>query len=235
MNLDYLKEFYDLNQNEIQVLDYLDEHICDLDHLNVRSVAKACYTSPSSIVRLAKKLNLSGYSELIYKIKECHLPSPKPDKTVLSEEEIQQFCQYMSASQENLLVILGEGFSSHISAYISEVLNFHYIPNIATSHTRLISSRNNQNIVLIIVSHSGEEASLKETVELLRKGNNKIISFTGNRHSTIAKNSDLCFSSESYSPFSTNVARPQIFFGHTLITFETLICAFINSQSLNKN
>lgn len=230
MNLDYLQEIYHLTKTELQILAYLDEQSGNNCDLSIRKVAKDCFTSPSSIVRLAKKLNLSGYNELVYKIKESHLPTPLLNEVLPSITEVDQFCQLIEKNRKKLVIVLGEGFSSHISSYISEVLNFHYIPNVTTAHTQLINNQNNQNILFIIVSHSGEEDALKKTVALAKKGNNPIIAFLGNKNTSIAAAAHLVFSTDSYSPFSTNIAQPQLFFGRTLITFESLISAYINSK-----
>ncbi|WP_429949029.1 MurR/RpiR family transcriptional regulator [Enterococcus sp. AZ101] len=230
MNLHYLKEMYNLTKTELQILVYLDEQCGNTRDLSIRKVAKDCFTSPTSIVRLAKKLNLSGYNELVYKIKESHLPTPIVNEILPSTTEIDQFCMLIEKNRKNLVVVLGEGFSSHISSYISEVLNFHSIPNITTSHTQLINNQNNQNILFIVVSHSGEEESLRKTVELARKKNNTIIAFLGNKNTAIAVAADLIFSTDSYSPFSINIAQPQLFFGRTLVIFESLISACINSK-----
>ncbi|MTD41431.1 SIS domain-containing protein [Erwinia sp. CPCC 100877] len=230
MNLRYLQETYRLNKTDLQILSYLDRQSCLLSEISIRQTAKDCFTSPTSVMRLAKKLNLSGYNELLYKIKESHLPAPNVSEVVLSEKEITCFCQLMQQNQGNLITVLGNNFSAHVSAYISEVLNFHCIPCVTTAHTQLINSRNNQNILLIVVSHSGEEENLQKTVDLAAERNNTIISFLGTKRAPLATASDLFFSTNSYSPFSTNVAQPQLFFGRTLVTFETLICAYINSK-----
>jgi DNA-binding MurR/RpiR family transcriptional regulator len=230
MNLRYLQETYRLTKTDLQILSYLDQQSCLLSEISIRQTAKDCFTSPTSVMRLAKKLNLSGYNELLYKIKESHLPAPVVSEVTLLEEEIEQFCQLMQQNQGNLITVVGNNFSAHISAYISEVLNFHCIPSVTTAHTQMINSRNSQNILLIVVSHSGEEEHLQKTVDLAVERKNTIISFLGTKRAPLAAASDLVFSTNSYSPFSTNVAQPQLFFGRTLVTFETLICAYINSK-----
>ncbi|MDH6364586.1 DNA-binding MurR/RpiR family transcriptional regulator [Enterococcus sp. PF1-24] len=229
MNINYLKDVYQLKQTEIQILLYLEEHLQELNDLSIRFVAKNCFTSPATIIRLAKKLNLSGYSELIYKIKESHLAPNTIADLALEEKSIQSFCQLMNQNQDCLISVISLGFASHIANYMSEVFNFHGIPSITTAHTQLINRRNNQKILLIVVSHSGEEEQLKATVALAKAAEQPIIAFLGTQQSTIAKQADLVFSSESFSPFSTSVARPQFFFGRTLITFESLICTYINA------
>ncbi len=161
MNLDYLKETYHLTKTESQILYYLDQQSTNAADLSIREVAKHCFSSPSSIIRLAKKLNLSGYNELIYKLKEAHFSQPIPFETAPSFETTNEFCQLLAKHKSHLFVILGHDFSRHLAAYISEVFNFHGIPSITTAHTHSINSQNNQNFLFIILSHSGEEKILK--------------------------------------------------------------------------
>lgn len=230
MNLDYLKETYHLTKTESQILYYLDQQSTNAADLSIREVAKHCFSSPSSIIRLAKKLNLSGYNELIYKLKEAHFSQPIPFETAPSFETTNEFCQLLAKHKSHLFVILGHDFSRHLAAYISEVFNFHGIPSITTAYTHSINSQNNQNFLFIILSHSGEEKYLKETALLAKEKKHPIISFVGAKNSTLGQLADLVFSTDSYSPFSTSVAQPQMFFGQTLITFEALICAYLNHE-----
>ncbi|MGK0551286.1 MurR/RpiR family transcriptional regulator [Enterococcus faecalis] len=234
MNLHFLQTTYHLSKTELQILDYLDQQSYRLKEVSVRQTAKDCFTSPTSIIRLAKKLNLSGYNELWYKIKEAHLPAPTITEVLPQPEEIKHFCQLMRVNQGHLITVLGHDFSAHLSAYMNEVLNFHCIPSVTTAHPQMINSRNNQNFLLIVVSHSGEEPTLKDTVALAKRRKHTIIAFLGTKQAQLAATADLVFSTNSYSPFSTHIAQPQLFFGRTLVTFETLICAYINSQQENK-
>ena len=208
MNLDYLKETYHLTKTESQILYYLDQQSTNAADLSIREVAKHCFSSPSSIIRLAKKLNLSGYNELIYKLKEAHFSQPIPFETAPSFETTNEFCRLLAKHKSHLFVILGHDFSRHLAAYISEVFNFHGIPSITTAYTHSINSQNNQNFLFIILSHSGEEKYLKTA--LLAKEKN-ILSFL-----LLAPKIQLLVDWQisffcSYSPFSTSVAQPQMF------------------------
>ena len=53
MNLDYLKTYH-LTKTESQILYYLDQQSTNAADLSIREVAKHCFSSPSSIIRLAK-------------------------------------------------------------------------------------------------------------------------------------------------------------------------------------
>ncbi|SJZ58478.1 transcriptional regulator, RpiR family [Pilibacter termitis] len=226
MDIYYLKDLFDLTENECTILDYLDTQVNAGVEISIRKLAKECFTSPSSIVRLAKKLNLSGYNELLFKIKAMHFPSQTSPS--ISDEEKRKFAKFFKENQDGLVAIIGTGFSFPICSYISEVLNFHFIPNVCTSHTRLIQKTEQQKILFLFVSHSGEEEELVKTITFAKKYHHPTIAFLGDKFSTLGKMADLTFSTNSYSPFSTSHAKPQVFFGQTLISFEELICEYLN-------
>lgn len=234
MNLDFLKEMYQLTSTELNILAYLDEQVAKTDSVSIRQTARDCFTSPATIVRMSKKMNLSGFSELIYKLKDAHLPTPVAQDEMPAAEKVSYFCQLLNENKGHLIAILGTDFSTHLGSFISDVLNFHSIPNIRTSYTQLLNNQNNQKILFILLSHSGEEPAFKKTLQLAKEYENDVISFVGNQQSYIAKHSDLVFSTDTFSPFSTSTAQPQLFYGQTLVTFEILICAYLNSKVRNK-
>lgn len=61
--INMLKERENLSVSERSVLDYLIENKGSLHDLTVESVAKASFTSPASVVRMAKKLGYDGFKD----------------------------------------------------------------------------------------------------------------------------------------------------------------------------
>lgn len=226
MELGHMINLYNLTEIEAGILKYLDDNRHTLDTMNVRKVAQACYTSPSTIINLAKKLQLSGFSELVFQMKR----SDENQNTLknLASEKIDLFCEILSQNENKLISIVSTGFSNHVAAYMCDVLNFHGIPCIMTTHMELFQVRKEQEVIPVFVSHSGEEQSLLQFLKKCREQELKIVSFTGNHESSIAKQSTLTFSSNTYSPFSIAISQPQFFFGDTLTHFEIIISQFLN-------
>lgn len=61
--INMLKERENLSISERAVLDYLIENKASLKDLSVESVAKSSFTSPASVVRMAKKLGYEGFKD----------------------------------------------------------------------------------------------------------------------------------------------------------------------------
>lgn len=74
MDLELITKGKQLSDNDLAILTYLAAHINELDGVSLRKIAATLYTSPATIVRLAQKLDFSGYLELFYFLKNQYQP-----------------------------------------------------------------------------------------------------------------------------------------------------------------
>lgn len=65
MNIDHLKDKFDLNELEVSLLEYIKKNQKQLKNITIRQMAKDNFTSTSAIYRLCNKLEFSGYSDMI--------------------------------------------------------------------------------------------------------------------------------------------------------------------------
>ena len=66
MNIDHLKDKFDLNELEVSILEYIKKNQKQLKNITIRQMAKDNFTSTSAIYRLCNKLEFSDYSDMIY-------------------------------------------------------------------------------------------------------------------------------------------------------------------------
>ena len=125
-----------------------------------------------------------------------------------------------------MIMILGNGFSQNIVNYMSEYFNLHGFRCTANSHLELL--RKKKDDLIIVISNSGETKRLADLCIQAKKNNKDIISFVGNGDSTIANNSSLAISSDTFNLSSFDSHYPQLFFGLTLIYFELLMSYFLS-------
>lgn len=59
-----LKHEFQLNDTDDQIIDYIRVNKHRIHELSIQTVAKAVYTAPNSVMRLAKKLGYTGFSQL---------------------------------------------------------------------------------------------------------------------------------------------------------------------------
>lgn len=85
--INMLKERENLSVSERAVLDYLIANKASLKDLSVETVAKASFTSPASVVRMAKKLGYDGFKDFkvdfILANSKVEIPDDKEYKDII--------------------------------------------------------------------------------------------------------------------------------------------------------
>lgn len=226
MNIQTICEKYQLNKDEQKILTYMDSHRQELKNLSIRELAKRTFTSPSFIVKTCKKMKLSGYSELVFLITDTPTFPNNTENDLKVRSYAKQFSNLMDKHKDSMIMILGSGFSQNIANYMSEYLNLHGFRCTANSHLELL--RRNKNVLIIVISNSGETKRLAELCIQAKQNNRDVLSFVGDSNSTISQHSTLAISSDTFNPSSFDSHYPQLFFGLTLIYFELLMSYFLS-------
>jgi len=226
MNIQTICEKYQLNKDEQKILTYMNSHRQELRNLSIRELAKRTFTSPSFIIKTCKKIKLSGYSELVFLITDTPKFPNNTENDLKVKSYVKPFSNLMDKHKDSMIMILGSGFSQNIANYMSEHLNLHGFRCTANSHLELL--RKNKNVLIIVISNSGETKRLAELCIQAQQNNRDILSFVGNSNSTIAQNSTLAISSDTFNASSFDSHYPQLFFGLTLIHFELLMSYFLS-------
>lgn len=238
LNIENLANKYNLNETEKAILLFLEKHTEDIKSVGIRGVAKNCYTSPATIVNLAKKMNFSGYSELVFKLKENKLIDneiilSKTTNTLyyekLAQDYLIEFKQIMDDYRDKNIMILGSGYSQIIANYINESLILNGFRSISNSHLELIKKDFAKETLLIVVTESGETSRLKELVKQATENNIEVLSFLGNDHSTISNYSRLAIATHNDVQFSNTPHEPHLFYGSVLLVFEILLSKYLRS------
>lgn len=233
----------DFDKIDINILDYLKKNPREALKLGVRGVANKFNTIPSRIVRLAKKLNYSGFLEMIYSFKYNDINEydnltieirKKFFFRVRDKKEIDEFLSLMKTAK---FAVYGEGFSSLISNYIYQkllVLGLEPI-NIQWIDPAFFLNIKNDIDMILIISKSGETESCCKFAKLVKDLGGKVASFTGNSNSTISLISDYAFYFEDTMKYDDDVFYPNPFFGYCIIGFEELISKYFDKYISNKS
>lgn len=233
-----------LTEVEENILVYLVENINVCANQSIREISKILYTSPSTIIRLSKKLGYSGYVELMYSLKN-NLSNKQSNislsdnncRTIFSlnyEDADKDFLKYI---EDGNILISGEGFSEIVSKYMymkllvlgkrSILSTFIDFDVLFDNHAENINS-------IILVSKSGEGTRCVDSCQHAKERDVKIISFTGNSNSTLAKNSDITFIIPDNEKLDNDNYYPNPFFAYCIETFELMIQKYFDSQAKNK-
>ena len=164
-----------VSELERTILTYLSENQKQLGSLNIQQIAKATYTSTSTVFRLAKKLGFAGYSEMVYKLSNHGLNTNFSESVsenarlfsnlinqVFQENQLQIIeCGKCLSHKEKTVFILGTGYSGIIAEYLYKKLlgkgNYVLFSNGADTNALFLNNLNRIDIV-ICISKSGETA-----------------------------------------------------------------------------
>lgn len=221
MDIEKLIDKYQLNSNEIDILNYMNTNIPILKKIGIRKVAKETFVSTTTIINMCKKMGYSGYSELVFAF------SSKNDvlnnNLVINKEIEKSFLDMIKKYSNSPIMILGSGFSQNIANYFSEYLNLYGFRATCNSHLEFIRKSKKDNVLIIVISDSGDTARIVEIVSTARNNGIEVIAFTGKKNSKLEKIVNLTICLDFGHNHSININEPNLFFGYALIHFELLM------------
>lgn len=215
-----------LNKTELNVLNYIQQNPERCIQIGIRNVAKDCYSNPSSIIRLAKKLNFSGWLELVYFIK-FNITMPKLDVTnhidFMTIQPIERLPSVINNLHKQKILIHGSGFSQLIAQYIyNKFLVIGVNASLALwPDYDILEQRTSQPYDSIwIISKSGRSSSTMKWINALENKGIDIISLTGDHKSPLAMVSTMSFVIHDPQKYDDDIYWSNPFFGYCLLGFE---------------
>lgn len=245
MDVDNIFEDRSLSDVEKEVLSYILKNIDESIKIGVRGIATQNFTSPSAVMRLAKRLGYKGFSEMVYdfKIRIVNNNSNRikmkrsfttEDIFSYNNEELQELIEILKNKK---LFISGEGYCSIIAKYFYAKLTT--IGTICLMHNwveveTIIKNYKEDMDAIIIISKSGESRyGLKNAIKCKNSGI-KVISFTGNDSSSLANISDIMIHVNDTNPLDKENYKSNSFFAYCLIAFEEIIAEYHKENTENK-
>ena len=223
MNIENLIEKYQLNDSEARALRFMDQHKEGLKKIGIREVAKQAFVSTASIVNMSKKMRFSGYSERVFSLQSPSVSANTDLTDLVTVEEQQLFTQLMTHYRDKRIMVLASGFSQNIANYMNETFNLYGFRATANSHLEFLRGTNEEDILLIIISNSGDTQRLVELAEIAQKHQMALIAFVGDKKSKVGDLATLTISTNTYSPKILQSFTPNFFFGTVLNQFELLL------------
>src|SRR5690625_5289502 len=184
----------DLTKTDYQILNYLMAHKEKVLDMSIHEISEKTFVSAASIVRLAKKLNFSGFSELKFSLRSeieedsVHFKSSislleddiNDTLNLISEQNLIPICQEFSRAK-NIFVYgtdWGEkvGVSYLARNFIACNIYSSQFPSITEFHWALDNI--SEDDLVVIISFSGSASHLKEVIPSLKIKNVPILSIT---------------------------------------------------------
>lgn len=221
-----------LTLTEKNVLTYLIDHAPEEERLSIRKVADACYTSMTTVTRVAKKLGYAGFREMVYGLRATEGPDRHTIITskelranvVYSAEHLERF--YRLLNQKQLVGIKGEGYSHLISEYMQRKLLGRGYPVVEQSYLdsdQFVHGLIDKLSMVIVVSKSGTTAATVNTARECAEHGIPLAAFVGNVSSPIAEAADMLFLVEDDQPLDSMNYESGSFTGCCILAFERVL------------
>lgn len=203
-----------LTQGEITVLKYIDLHQEDIIDMSIQECAVKSFSSTATILRLCKKLNLSGFSELKFILKQNlsknknYQQKIKTNSDINNElyKKIENMAQIINLKNLDKVISLLMSdkkiylFASGITSVVME-----YFEQYLLSANRLSTFYRNapmayrgistlsKDDVLFIASASGNTSAVVKVAQLTKNTGATIIGITDFNNNPLSQLSDICF------------------------------------------
>ncbi|GCF94350.1 transcriptional regulator [Enterococcus florum] len=238
MDLDIIMKGKKLSENEQEILNYLINHVEELDGVSLRALAQRLFTSPAAIVRLAQKLEFSGYLELFYYLKNQFRPSNQRVSAIIDftidtqkiQPSITEMKEIYAQNKDKFITIYATGFSSILADYLHKKLLVNGIKTLfvnATDSSGIINNNADNISMLICISKSGETQKVIEKMTFCQEQNIPNILFTGNLNSRAEELAAISFEVEDERPLDSQNIKYNSFFGKLLLLLEYCVQEFV--------
>lgn len=242
-----------LSELDIKIVHYIIEHIDDVLEKGVRGVAKDNYTSPSTIIRLAKKLGYTGfidfYYQLIPMVKKTEGSQIDNDEDFLrisqkdffkenSKEDIDRFIQQVFHLKQKYIFIYATGFSAIAAEYLyKKLLVLGKKTVIATGTDSIGVFENNLEDIgaLIVISKSGETQLVIDKLLVAKDQKIFTIAFTKETANRAAEIADLNFKIIDNNKLDDRNMLPNSFFPRLLMLVEFVFKTYLDEMQQKIN
>lgn len=235
----YRKFEFQLTDLEDQIIQYILHNRMEVVNMSIQHLAKQTHTVPNSIMRLMKKLDYEGFTQLKLRLK---------DELATKETKSQSF-QYeiertMELTDTRLIQLAGEWmnqshrilvFGAGAHSYISELI----VMNIKPFHKEVtFSEHRHENIaalqhftkkdVVILLSQSGDTKQTLDLGDYAKKQGARIIGMSHIGESSLSKLADLmlyCYApKEETKGYNTTNFVPMAMISRLLLESYRKLC-----------
>lgn len=171
-----------LTPTEKQVLYYIDQHLQDAMQLSLTEIAKVNSVSTTTIIRMAHKLELEGFSELKYMLKKSGQEEVRSNDNpielykrefisafdTIQPDELKKLSDRIKRAEQ--VIIVGVGLSKMMAEYFSKLLMQTGKQTYYTYESHMIDLLPNMvkpNDLVFFISTSGETKTLIQAAEKL--------------------------------------------------------------------
>ena len=167
---------YPFSHNERVIIDYILDKQIDIKDYSVKMIADATFTSPSTLIRISKKLGFQGWVEF----KDAYLE----EANYLNSH----FCNIDSnlpfSNQDSIMTIASKIVNLHIESAKDTLSLFQHdslqkaVRILHQSKEIRVFAMSSPDECAICISYSGESSNIVKTAQILKENNCPIIAIT---------------------------------------------------------
>lgn len=256
MEIDVIRKIKNISKDKNHrfnfIAKYITEHIEDIPEITITALAKATYSSPSTINRFTKSLNLSGYKELIHIIKYFNYTMVETEQLKNEHnsfyqkyhfqilEGIQKTFNFFSL-QENIVEelvkkiktapqinIFAVGGTFNIAKDFQEILlrlGFNIVAANNIHKGYFLTKQSKEDTLNIFISYSGETQDLITLAKICKENNSQVIAISKKSNNALSKISDLNLNISSNDPIDRVISltnRISLIFYLDMIIYKIL-------------
>ena len=207
----------------------------------MRDIADETFTSPSSVIRLSKKMGFTGYTDMYYSllpiVKKSEVAAYDAGSGILdfdfsenlnefSKEKIENFNRHIFNKSDKYIFIYATGFSNIIAEYIYKkllVLGRRVIVSSGSDSIGIFENNLEDISAMLVVSKSGETEQVYNKLTKAVEADIFTISFTQDSQNRMAELTDLNIPIKDLHQLDDRNMLPNVFFPGVLLTFEFLL------------
>ncbi len=223
-----------LTDAERDIMEFIANNMEDAISMGANGIARACYTSSTSVTRLAKKLGYKNSRDMLFAFEHLsHTPSG------FSASRNGSYLRYRPHDLNRLFDVLsrkgcigmaGQGYSALVTTYMERKLMAFGCQVIQQNdlepHT-ILKNFGAQLDAYLLVTKSGNTRAILDTAEECHNVGVPVIGITGNSNSALRQYADSLFVIQDDAPFDIENTEPNYFFGYCILAFEEILGTFL--------
>lgn len=229
-----------LTPGEMEILRYIVDHVEGLLEKGVRQIARETFTSPSSIMRLSKKLGYGGFVDMVYQLQPLvkgeesrrgdsggqALEGPLASILALNGKKSMETFRALLKSPGKYVFLYATGFSGICAEYFSKKLlvKGHKVIYASGSDSIAILESNLEEISMFVtVTKSGETRSVIEKMAVCKEKGIPVVTFTQEMDCSASRMADITFRVRDPQKLDDRNMAFNLFFAETIMLMEYLL------------
>lgn len=220
-----------LTELEKTVTNAIHGHILKGEKVSIDLIAKECYVSKAAIVKLAKKLGYSGYSEMYYILMSAsrtqraadfsHIINLNGDESRTAS--IHLFCDLLYEYRNAKIHLDSIGFcDAACNYYLQKLLIFGF--DVVSSY-HFAAFHKERPGLFCFMSHSGSRSEIFDRVNAAINSDFKVLALTGSKHSPLGTTADYTIEVAGERTLPTSY-QPNYFTANLIILLEMVLTEY---------